>query len=193
MGAASNHTLANDRDLKATTVPATACMVTFYASPADTQGPGFPWPSQGGALIVFPRRAPESGGLGGPYTPPPNDYRFQCALPLNALEKSTTAGDNDMTSFRVLYFDGDGAAPGMQVRVTLHRTTLLGSGAYDDRPICSWSSSAATTAWTRATSPCVHDLGSGGALYRFEVSLFTSVVGALGGPYHAGFAGIDFP
>jgi hypothetical protein len=182
VGALPGSALANDRDLRATPIPAAACVATGRG----TDGVGIGGDFSAGAYVVT-GNFPENAGS-------PKDQRLQCGLPVNNLELSNpSSNDNDITSFQVLYRDADGRGPETLVEVALNQTVPLASGALQSRPICRWSSNAngtAATGYTRANVPCAHDIPPG-AFYHFTVRLFTTATGATT-PF-AGFAGITFP
>src|SRR5262245_54365151 len=80
---------ANDRDLRGTPVPATACIVTF--------GDDVPQPEREGWFSVENQQV-----------------NLRCPLPVNNIELSSTSNDNDISKFRVHYRDGDGFGIGAQ-------------------------------------------------------------------------------
>ena len=93
---------ANDRDPRATPVPAAACAEIFHA-------PGItPWKS-GGWFGLY---------TGGAYV------HLRCALPLNNVDLGGTTDDNDISKFRVHYRDGDGLGTTARVEVDLKRSVV---------------------------------------------------------------------
>ena len=165
---------ANDRDLLGTPVPAASC-VKYYADNAE-----------GGALNSGRRQRRSwyngvfalRGGVGTPGQDY-KDFRLHCGLAVNQVEISNlTSNDNDITSFRVLYRDGDGRGAATVVEVTLYKMTALSSGEVQSTPVCQWSSNTSgtgATGYIRATVPCAHDIPVG-AFYHFDVRLFTTAI-----------------
>jgi hypothetical protein len=120
------------------------------------------------------------------------NQHHHCALPLNNVDLGGTTNDNDISSFTVLYRDGDGAAPNTFVEVGLYQT-MLASGTMQTRAICSWNSNTGgtgSTGYASANVPCTHDVAAT-ALYHFEVRLFTNRVSFP--TIEAAFVGIRFP
>src|SRR5687767_11549401 len=105
--AATSPAAANDRDLRATTVP-----------PASCEGNPSSWRNNR-EITVMGEQAVLPPGTEGPTSPQTVDQRYRCALPLNNVDLGGTTNDNDITSFTVIYLDADGAAAGSLVEVTL--------------------------------------------------------------------------
>ena len=174
--------LANDRDLKATTIPASSCV--DYArdnNSVNVPSPGY-W---GGSAVTWFGQRPD--------LPMPETLFLSRPLPVNAIDLGGNTNDNDMSSFQIVYLDNDGFGGGVRVEATLVRTELPTAGALQTTPVCYWDSNvngSGATGWTRASAPCVHDL-SGTAFYHFNVYLFAAR-SALAN-FSAGFAGIRFP
>jgi hypothetical protein len=151
--------LANDRDLRATPVSAASCAPRLTGTLA-----GFdPWNF-------------------GTYELPPSDpagqgYREMiliCPLPVNHIDLGGTSNDNDISSFRILYRDGDGFGVASDIWVKLFEQTLSGSTSRR-REVCVWHSNADGSGagtgwyqWTSATKTCPLDLAAG-ASYWFEM------------------------
>ena len=158
---------ANDRDPRATPVPAAAC-VEFERSANLAANP---W-------------MPGSGYFGvageGVYV------WLRCPLPLNQVDLSGTTNDNDLSKIRVHYRDADGFGQGGLVSVTLERTTTAGA----TMKVCEWGSNQDGTGATtpaRSTKACPHDLADG-AFYVLNVQLRSASIGAF-----VHFLGVDFP
>jgi hypothetical protein len=158
--------LANDRDLRATTLPPSACAVTFSSASFT--------PLAAGAVVI---------NLEGSTV-------LHCPLPLSNVDLGGATNDNDISKVRVHYRDGDGQGTAASVRVRLWRSVASASqfsGVSNSR-LCEWNSNArAATAGTNAMFPCQVDLASG-SFYWFEVTLTISEDGGV-----ASFIGIDFP
>ena len=175
---------ANDRDLRATTVPASSCVPYFAenAGPPGTGGGSEPWYNG-----FYGIEALQAG----------QDHRLlylHCPLSVNNIEVSNVkSNDNDISSFQVAYRDADGLGVAIWVEVYLYQTVILASGEVQNRLVCSWNSrdkGTSATGFTKVNVPCVHDIPSG-AFYNFEARLLTR---AVGGPSPAAaFAGITFP
>ena len=168
--------LANDRDLRATTVPAALCVkggsndvVWVWLNEREYAIRGTSSPAQGDA-----------------------DLRLHCALPLNSIDLGGTTNDNDVSSFTVFYRDGDGMVTNTFVAVTLYRT-MLTAGTMQTTAVCSWNSNTSgnsSTGYTSAMVPCVHDVAPTG-LYHFKVQMFPTVVSSPA--IEASFVGIRVP
>jgi len=169
---------ANDRDLRATTVPAYAC--------AEHRRSGFtgdPW-----AVGFFH------------LTGPGKELRLHCPLPLNNVDLAGITDDNDLSKLQVLYFDGDGDGDGFgagaALFVSLHKVEAVPGGASGGvavTSVCSWASNVDGTGSTTgdaATKACAHDLAAD-AVYGFDVTLKTYAGAAA--TAHVGFLGINFP
>lgn len=159
---------ANDRDPRATPVPASACAEIFHT-------PGIiPW-SSGGWFGLY---------AGGTYV------HLRCPLPLNNVDLGGTTDDNDISKFRVHYRDGDGLGTTARVEVDLKRSVVNVGGLPGSTVVCAWKSSVdgtGVTTATKATKACPLDLATE-AFYFFEVRLETS-----DGTYPVEFLGITFP
>jgi hypothetical protein len=135
--------MANDRDLRATTVPAALC-VEGNAGNAN------------GAAWIHDR---EIGVFGVSTNQPPlnfADAHVHCALPLNNIDLGGNTNDNDITSFTVFYHDRDGAAPNSFVEIVLFQNKLA-SGMMQDTVVCSWNSNTGGTGSTGyASERAVH-------------------------------------
>lgn len=160
---------ANDRDVRALTIPAASCV--------DIGAPsGATWIREG-ALVI-------SGAA---------EAHLRCGLPINNIELSGKTNDNDITEFETFTFDKDGQGKDANVDVELIRTStdIHGGKGISGTVICAWSSSSVTgTAfWLRLRARCVTDISPINSYY-FAVTLTSTI----GGPeMTAGFAGIRFP
>jgi hypothetical protein len=164
--AATTSAEANDRSVRALMIPASACQIVentpFEANPF--KGPD-----------TINRRTPGT-------------YSVLCPLPINNIEMSGTASDNDITSFRIAYVDGDGNGPATTVEVILRRTDLRTPGSVLTRPVCQWNSNVnGSPGLISAIVPCAHDV-LGRNFYTFNVILSTTSDST-----QAYFYGIDFP
>jgi hypothetical protein len=147
---------ANDRSLRALTVPASSCQV-------DENGP----------FEDDPFKTPDSIGR---FTPV--FYEILCPLPINNIEMSGTGFDNDITSFRVTYRDTDGAGIGGEISVSLDRA-IISPEFTSSGPVCrTWSSNTDgpdERIALRDVAPCRHDIRSNGgevqSFYFFTVIL----------------------
>ena len=182
-GLLPGYALANDRDLRATSVPASSC-IPYFAENAEAPGQSLPW------FNSF-------YGLEGAYPNP--DHRIvylHCPLSVNNIELSTKSNDNDISSFRVAYRDADGLGMAAWVEVYLYQLVVLASGEPRIWLICHWNSrenGSTTTGFTKVDVLCAHDILPG-AFYTFEARLFTRFVGGPTPPTPAAaFAGITFP
>ena len=92
----STPVFANDRDVRATTIPASACQ------PVNQQSAGKLSYNNGNWFI---------SGQG--------EARLSCPLPINGSTVSDTSNDNDMTRYRVYYKDTDALGQNSSVRVRL--------------------------------------------------------------------------
>lgn len=90
--------LANDRDLRAQTVPASSCHPMDRVSLDRLQITNGAWEFKGTAT---------------------GTVDLWCPLPLNRNTVSDNSDDNDMTSYRVWYRDSDGTLPAARVLVQL--------------------------------------------------------------------------
>jgi hypothetical protein len=161
---------ANDRDLRATTVPGAGCIEVVRSTYNN------PWTS--GEYFTVSST---------------NQYlKLRCPLPLNQVDLSGTTNDNDISKFRVFYADSDGFGTDASVVVELVRIAMPPSAGWPETTVvCAWSSNTdgtgAVTA-AKATKACMHDLAAE-AFYHFTVSLRTGG----GGGQSATFLGISFP
>lgn len=137
-------TQANDRSLKATMIPASAC----------TLAPG------SSAQLLF-----------GVWTASAGEVVIECPLPLNNIEMGTTGTDNDISKFRIHYQDSDAAASSVLMNVSLYKITAV---PRSNSLVCQADLAPTTTSFTTTTVPCVHDVASGGAFYTFRISMLVS-------------------
>jgi hypothetical protein len=111
-GFLSGHALANDRDLRAITVPAASCVPYIREGEPGTGAPTWVW-----SFAAF-----ELSGVrpGFPYA----TASLRCPLPIDAIDLSGTTNDNDIDKVRILYRDSDGSGGGLtHVDVALEKTT----------------------------------------------------------------------
>jgi hypothetical protein len=173
-GSLPGQTMANDRDLKATHIPAASCVPLGM-------GEG-QWIDDG------------LGGGWGIYGYPNRFMELRCALPLNNVDLGGTTNDNDISSFTVLYRDGDGRGGGSNVYVTL-KEVVLTNGLFQVNDRCTWFSSTngGTSAGGQSSSfPCAVDL-SATAMYYFDVSMQNGIQYADEDAVATLFVGIRFP
>lgn len=160
---------ANDRDLRATTVPGAGC-VEIYRSTYNN-----PWTSGDYFSVSSANQV----------------LALRCPLPLNQVDLSGTT--NDISKFRVHYADTDGFGEAASVAVALVRVAMPSAGGWPETTIvCSWSSNVDGTGATtgaKATKACAHDLAAE-AFYHFDVTLRTN---SNGSAHSATFLGITFP
>jgi hypothetical protein len=169
--------IANDRDLRATTVPAAICVAGGGTSGAI----GGTWVNR--CEYVVPGRFDGQSEL--------VDHHLHCALSLNNVDLGGTTNDNDISSFTVFYRDSDGLGTGTSIEVDLHQTTLV-AGNIQSVPVCSWRSNTSgngSAGYTSSSAPCVHDMKAT-AFYHFEVRFLSSTVTQ---DVVASFVGIRFP
>jgi hypothetical protein len=155
---------ANDRDLRGTPVPASACV---EHGRSDSFA-GTPW-SPDGFFVV--------GGAS-------QFLLVHCALPVNSIDLSGTTNDNDISKIRVYYRDPDGFGGVSDLQIQLIKTTP--TSAQLKTVVCEWRSGIDGTGSTiaaSATKACPHDLASG-SFYHFLVFLYNA---------GTTFYGIDFP
>jgi hypothetical protein len=165
---------ANDRDLRATTIPASACIEldNQNASRSFLQNEG------------YYRLEPGNGVF--------RVLHLRCPLPLNNIDLGGATDDNDISKLRVLYRDPDGGFGASRIRITLKRVGHSpGNTDIATLDVCTWISDLGglpPSSAGRSTQPCPHDLPFG-AFYTFIVEMvnFESSTGRLE------FAGIDFP
>ena len=120
----------------------------------------------------------------------PGSYAVLCPLPINNIEMSGTASDNDITRFRIAYGDEDGREPAGTVEVILRRTDWRTPGSVITRPVCQWNSNVNGSSAPGLKSdivPCAHDVLSWN-FYTFNVILSTTSAST-----QVYFYGIDFP
>jgi hypothetical protein len=170
-GLAPGQLHANDRDLRAITVPAAICV----GGNPDNFDPGM-------------------GITVGNWLPPATatEMRIRCALPLNNVDLGGTSNDNDMTSFTVFYADSDGFGTRTGVLVTLFEVRLS-NGRMAGADKCGWDSNHDGTGSTGFTSDnvlCAVDLAAT-AFYHFSVYIYVN--GAPQNAPDAAFSGIRFP
>ena len=184
VGSLPSQTLANDRDLRATTIPAAMCV------PGEATGNAAP---NGGAPLRFAYDR-EYAVFGTQNLPGYVAWSFahlHCPLPLNNIDLGGNTNDNDISSFNVVYRDADGAAPDSFVEVTLFQNKLAsGTGTV----VCSWNSNsnmAGGTGYASANVPCAHDVAAT-AFYHFNIALSTQTR-ATWPAVEASFVGIRFP
>ena len=151
---------ANDQDLLATTVPATACQP---ANPTSHGRVGL----TNGAWVFLP------GVTGTAY--------LWCTLPVNMYTVSDASQDNDITYYRILYRDSDGAGNAAQLTVRLgyrHQAGFTWAGS-------TWVSTGAadTNTFDHHWNP--HDVAVG--VYSFMVTITRTVE-----TEDPAFGGIDF-
>jgi hypothetical protein len=154
--------VANDQDVRATTVPATACQ---------------PRNSVEAERVVLSNGAWVFSGTN------TGEVMFYCPLPLNAWTVSNISNDNDISAFRVYYRDTDGA--GNAARVTARLVYRLFDGLYSAGN--TWSSNVnpvtTNTTWLQDNPHDVRSL----ALYSFLVTLRRTNTSQ-----EPAFSGIDF-
>ena len=160
----SRTALANDRDLRATTVPATACEPVDSAQAAEVRLSNAGW--------VF--RGANTGTI-----------TFYCPLPRNGVTLSNTTDDNDTSSFRIYYRDTDCAGTAAQVtaRLVYRQASALffAGGTWNSNTVPNCSGFNMT-----AFHPNVHDVRFN-ALYSFLVTLRRTNI-----EQDPAFSGIDF-
>jgi hypothetical protein len=162
---------ANDRDLKATHIPAAACDANNSYNVDLRQGIHVPG-DQPGALN--------------------QDHVWRCALPLNNVDLGGTTNDNDMSSFTVFYMDSDGAGTRVNLKVDLWENTVGANGLVSTLR-CPWNSNqegSGSTAYTSKNKPCAVDLGAT-SFYFFTVTM--RVTAGSGNPIDAALIGTRFP
>lgn len=168
LAALASYASANDRDLRASPIPAAAC-AEYRKADVLTEDR---W------MAGFFRITGEGRWLS-----------LRCALPLNNIDLSGTTNHAHMTKLRIQYRDSDGPGGGACVVVGVGRTFVDSTGKMTEKSICFWNSNAHGTGSTKAaksTRPCVHDFVPG-SFYFVDVFMST-----LAGQT-AEFLGIDFP
>jgi hypothetical protein len=166
-------TRANDRDLRATPVPAAACIQ--YSSSGFLGGFG----GWNRFSSVFQIKSSGNGEV---------DLTLRCPLPVNNVELSGTTNDNDMTSFRLHYLDTDGVGDNARLLVRLVRASPTIPNWVEGR-VCEWSSNTVALDG-RVVVDCPHDFESD-TFYYFDVNL--RVRGSTPSNTFVKFWGIDFP
>jgi hypothetical protein len=151
---------ANDRGVRGTVIPAPEC--TLIGGSAR--------------LSEIPNWTAELGGIA----------VISCPLPINNIDLGSNSNDNDITKFRVLYRDSDGAANQASLAVSLLKSKIT-NGTLSTSQICNSTLTTTATGFTASTINCPQDVAGGGTFYRFLVVL----VGLS--TAEAEFAGIDFP
>ena len=165
---------ANDRDLRGTLVPASACVEILRSSELT----GNPW-IQGFFSV---------DGMG----------RFRCAALCRSTPSTSPAEPTTTTSprsgciskIRVHYRDQDGFGPLAGVEVALVRNGDFSNGQLEVTTVCTWRSNLDGTGSTnvvRAIKACPHSLAFEG-FHHFDVSLSSNSAGRS-----AQFLGITFP
>ncbi len=162
--AAAGPVLANDQDLRATTVPATACQPATQARSAMVLISNAAWTFAGNATGTV--------------------YLY-CPLPVNGNTVSAAGDDTDIATYRIYYRDSDGTGNAAEVRTRLifRRSDGLYSGGAE------WSSNSNvldTETNTTAYHNNPHDMTDDG-VYSFLVTLRRNNTDEL-----AVFGGIDF-
>jgi hypothetical protein len=162
--AAAVPVLANDQDLRATTVPATACQPATQAMAAQVLISNAAWtftPTATGTVYLY------------------------CPLPVNGNTVSAAGDDNDISAYRIYYRDSDGTGNAAEVRTRLiyRRSDGLYSGGAE------WSSNSNpldTETNTTTYHDNAHDMTADG-VYSFLVTLRRNNT-----LESAVFSGIDF-
>lgn len=153
---------ANDRDMLATTVPATACEPLNSSHANEVQLSNAAW--------VF--RGSHTGTI-----------TFYCPVPRNAWTLSDNTNDNDISAYRIYYRDSDGT--GTTAQVTARLVYRGASGLFSAGS--TWNSNNhAATGNTTAFKENVHDVRFD-ALYSFLVTLRRTNTQQA-----PAFSGIDF-
>jgi hypothetical protein len=148
-GLLSGHTWANDRDLRATPIPAASCELKDTVQQTV-------WHHSLGAWSIF--------GIPNEGNPPLFGIRVYCGLQVNSIEKSSrTSNDNDISKISIVYKDSDVLGPLNFVQVTLKKISLLTSSEdfVSNIEVCKWNSNIngnGSTAYTKATFDCAHDV-----------------------------------
>ena len=156
--------LANDQDVRATTVPATACQPASLAFAAKMQISNAAWTFAGASTGTV--------------------YLY-CPLPINGNTVSDASDDNDISTYRIYYRDSDGT--GAAAEVTTRLVYRRSDGLYSGGP--QWSSNSNpldTTTNTIDFHDNPHDMTAAG-VYSFFVTLKRTNTNDS-----AAFSGIDF-
>jgi opacity protein-like surface antigen len=155
--------LANDQDIVATTIPATACR---------------PQTDSGSAAVALSNGAYVFNGSA------TGTVILFCPLPINANTIADFTNDNDISRYRVYYRDSDGIGTASEVRTSLVYRNSVGLTQVGG----TWSSNASNiTANTIAAVNLSHDVGSD-RLYSFAV-----IMQRTNTTQNPAFSGIDFP
>jgi hypothetical protein len=158
--------MANDQDVRATTIPASVCQ------PSGATGEP---PAQivNGAYII---RGNSTGRL-----------TLYCPLSIDANTISDVSNDNDITRYRVCYRDSDGAGNLAEVRAQLHYRGTVG-GSPQVAVGVPWSSNTNPSMVNTCVSvPLNHDLGANQAYYFIVTIRQNNTV------QEPAFGWIDFP
>lgn len=111
--------VANDRDVEATTIPASACRPESDTADASVR-------MVNGAFIFNPNST--------------GTVRFFCPLPINRLTVSDSSNDNDLSRYRVYYRDTDGTGNVVEITTQLF---YRNSNANSSIPVgAAWSSNS---------------------------------------------------
>lgn len=163
----------NDRELRAVTIPPSACAVASSTVPT-----GGTFRLNSGWDLLLPIFQAGSAVL-------------DCPLPVSNVKLSAATGSVKMGKFRVRYLDSDARGGRVTISVALFADRITTTGNVPSL-VCSWNSNAAdngSTLATAATQNCAFTLQPD-TIYFFQVVLnaaspFTGV--------RAVFYGITFP
>ncbi|MCC6558512.1 MAG: hypothetical protein IT372_36710 [Polyangiaceae bacterium] len=155
---------ANDRDVRATTIPAAACRPEDSYFAAQVRLDRAAW--------VF---RPGVTGL----------VILHCPLGINQYTVSDDTNDNDITRIRVHYLDSDGRGERADLTVALQQWP--GDLRLSVAPAWVSSESGGARGWTVDNHDIPHDLQSD-SLYSFVVVMYRRSA-----EDRVGFAGIEFP
>ncbi|MEG3845786.1 hypothetical protein QT971_00970 [Microcoleus sp. herbarium19] len=158
--------VANDQDVQATTIPASACRPESDTADASVR-------MVNGAFIFNPNST--------------GTVRFFCPLPINRLTVSNPSNDNDLTGYRVYYRDTDGT--GNLAAITTHLFYRNSSAASSIAVGAAWSSNSNPSNLTVNTSffvPQNHQFEAF-RLYFFVVTMRRNNINQ-----DPAFGGIDF-
>lgn len=154
---------ASDKDLVATTIPASACELSNSVQANKVHLSNGSWMFRSGA----------TGGV-----------IFNCPMPLNAFTVSDNSNDNDLTHFRVWYRDTD--ATGNQAALSARLKRRSTNGGLFFGPV--WNSNNVNIAvHTAQIQPTLHDMALSG---QYMIQVVMSRANASQNPM---FTGIDFP
>ncbi|WP_414544119.1 hypothetical protein [Nostoc sp. CCY0012] len=160
--AISSPVLANDRDVLATTIPASACRPQNNVDDAKV--------ALSNGAYVF------TGSATGTVI-------FYCPLPINANTVSDMTNDNDISAYRVYYRDTDGIGTGSEITTRLVYRDAAGLNGVGS----TWSSNVFNNANNRTQFVNLnHDVGSN-RLYSFLVTMQRTNTSQ-----NPAFSGIDF-